>query len=319
VAFAHALYFALFIVRRMLLGVLLLLSLAGKRWRRWDELWPRHGGGTDCPPASFFYVQYAHILHCTIDEFFAIMLSLNWNAYEVVEIHICQESDVCATLQSDTAVAMRACAYASTLFFFRVLEFFCLCFFVTPHLPLHTSAVPFSSVSSLVYTQVVRTDGGGRYCALIASGLQIDSVTRADLLPWSGSNADPCNTLQLWGVQTAVNAWDFSNNSISTLSNTVFADADWISIVDLSRNALTAASIRTFFAASGSSLFGGEKYFELLELSFNNLGPSVPAVFRNIKAGVAGLSVHLSLVSCGIMDVPTGAFAGAKFGGVSWL
>ena len=97
-----------------------------------------------------------------------------------------------------------------------------------------------------------------------------------------------------------------SNNSLTALPDDLFPalSKSSIRLVDLSRNKFTAAGVSNFRSA-----LAGISNGLYLDLSFNDIGPSVPASVAQWPASAS----TLLLIGCGITDVPTNAFAGSNW------
>ena len=98
-----------------------------------------------------------------------------------------------------------------------------------------------------------------------------------------------------------------SNNSLTALPDGLLSALPGsIQLVGLSRNKFTAAGVSNFRSALAGI------YNALLDLSFNNLGPSIPISVAQWEAS----KTSLLLIGCGITDVPPNAFAGSGWGSV---
>ena len=101
-----------------------------------------------------------------------------------------------------------------------------------------------------------------------------------------------------------------SNNSLSALPDdllSVFPVFD-ISLVDLSRNKFTATGV-----AHLQLVLAGLATSPHVDLSFNDIGPSVPPSFATWNMGP---SSTLLLMGCGITDVQPDAFAATVLGSI---
>ena len=92
-----------------------------------------------------------------------------------------------------------------------------------------------------------------------------------------------------------------SNNSLTALPDDFLSafPANSIILVDLSRNKFTAAGAANFRSALAQTLH--------LDVSFNNIGPTVPPSLGQWP----GLYTSLLLMGCGITDVQPNTFAGS--------
>lgn len=100
----------------------------------------------------------------------------------------------------------------------------------------------------------------------------------------------------------------FSNNSLSALPASLSSFiTGTVFYVNMSRNAFNASGVDNFRAALG--LTGAT----VLDLSFNDLGPTVPpALAQWPLAGTATLD-SLLLQGCAITDIPANTFAGSAW------
>ena len=163
----------------------------------------------------------------------------------------------------------------------------------SPVLLLRVRAVPFASV------RPARLQLVNNLCVLDASGLGISSISRADIDSYA---SDPCG---------AIATLLLSNNSLTSLPSDLFASQrTYIGAIDLSANLLNASGVANFWnrsgvSTAGSCVFCGPSPAQTsVDLSWNPLGPDVPAVFRQLSAS------SLALLGTGITDVAAGAFAG---------
>lgn len=101
-----------------------------------------------------------------------------------------------------------------------------------------------------------------------------------------------------------------SNNSLTALPDDFLSiySFRWFQIVDLSRNRFTAAGVTNFRTALTGKYAPYQTDFQL-DLSFNDIGPSVPPVLGQWSGGYS----TLLLIGCGITDVPVHAFAGSNW------
>ena len=100
-----------------------------------------------------------------------------------------------------------------------------------------------------------------------------------------------------------------SNNSLSALPDGLFSalPADYVRLVDLSRNKFTATGLDNFRSALANM-----SAYAQLDLSFNDLGPSAPPALAQWATDMYG-GRSLLLMGCGITDVQPNAFVGSSW------